>query len=270
MKPESNIELEIKWDGAVTGLDEHRLSIANFAMPLCHLLTAIRRRASNIVRSLKNQEPLASGPLAEEAKRIDLEVQELLASSSGIHGLVRTTEPEVGSQLTMPSPDLLMDATAQTLEDIERVPSGESADPSVRKYLGSLPKGISSQEYKLSCGGQVHKQVALGTVSLSMEKTSLPCLSETVGRVIGVGFEPGSNWVRIKCQSGNVTLQSDLDGVNRSIEMRNDDVRVLFLEDEGNKRRLLRMDNPAQPRAKIVDEEYVFKRWKSVLDALAE
>ena len=270
MIEESNIELEIKWDGEVSGLDEHRLSIGSFAMPLYHLLAAIRRKASNIVRISRNQEPLASGPFAEEAKRIDLEVQGLLASSSGIHGLVRMNEPEVGNQLTMPFRDLPMDATARTLEDIERVRSGEAADQSVKKYLGSLPSGVSSQEYKLSRGGEVHQQIAFGGVSVSMDTTTLPCLSETVGKVIGVGFEPGSNWVRIKCEVGNVTMQSDLSGVNRAIEMRNDDVRVLFVGHEGSKRRLLRMDDPGRPRAKIDDEDYVFKKWKSVLDALAE
>ncbi len=270
MGVESSVELEIKWAGAVSGLDEHRLSIGNFAMPLWHLLSAIRRRASNIVRSSRNLEPSALGRLAEDAKWIDLEVQQLLASSVGIQGLVRMTDPAIGKQFTMPLLDLPMKATVQTLEDIDRARSGESADQSVKKYLESLPSGISEQEYKLSRGGEVRRQFAFGRVSLSAETTSLPCLSETVGRVIGVGFEPGHNWVRIKCQTGNINMKSDRNGVNRAIEMRDDDVRVLFVEHHGNKRRLLRLDDPGQPPAKIEDDEYVFKRWQSVLDALAE
>ena len=270
MREESSVELEIKWDGAVAGLDEHRLSIGNFAMPLWHLLSAIRRKASNIVRASRSQEPSVSGALVEEAKRIDLEVQELLASSIGIHGLVRMAEPATGKQLTTSLLDLPMKATVQTLEDIDKARSGEPADQSVKKYLDSLPSGISEHEYKLSRGGEVRRQIAFGGVSLSAETTSLPYLGETIGRVIGVGFKPGNNWVRIKCQTGNVQMKSDRNGVDRAIEMRDADVRVHFVEHHGNKRRLLRIDDPGKPLAKIDDDEYVFKRWQSVLDALAE
>ncbi len=180
------------------------------------------------------------------------------------------TEPAVGKQFTMRHLDLPMKAAVQTLEDIDRARNGEPADQSVKKYLRSLPQGISSQEYKLSWGGRVLQQIVFGSVSQATETTSLPCLSETVGSVTGVGLEPGHNWVRINCEIGNITLQSDLGGVNRAIEMRHNDVRVLFVQTTGNNRRLLRMDDPRQLRAKIDDDDYVFKKWKSVLDALAE
>lgn len=261
-------ELRIKWEGAVEGLTEHRLSIGSFALPLHALLTAIRRKASNIIRDAMARESVSVGRFASEASRIDIEVQSLLASSSGIQSVVRMQPPPPGMQMPLVFDNLPEQATDQVLEAIDKESRGVPADEATRKYLDSLPPAITHQEYTLTTDGVVKRHVPLTLVSLPEMATDLPYLSETVGKVIGVGFEPGRHWVRIKGQDGEVSMQSDPDAVNRSLELRDTDVRVLYVS-KGDQRRLLRMDDPTQARQRLDVDEYIFDKWHSVIEALA-
>ena len=160
-------------------------------------------------------------------------------------------------------------ATDQVLDAIDKESRGVPADEAARKYLDSLPLAITHQEYTLTTNGVVKRHVPLTQVSLPELVTDQPYLSETVGKVIGVGFEPGRHWVRIKGQDGEVTLQSDHDAVNTALGLRDTDVRVLYVA-TGDQRRLLRMDDPSRPRPRLDVDEYVFDKWRSVIEALAQ
>ena len=109
-----SVELKIKWEGSVAGLAEHRLSVGSFGLPLYHLLMAIRRRASNIIRNAVDMEAVTVGRFPSAADRIDIEVQSLLASSGGIQSLVQMRQPELGVQIPMMFVDLPEQATDQT------------------------------------------------------------------------------------------------------------------------------------------------------------
>lgn len=262
-------ELRIKWEGVVEGLTEHRLSIGSFGLPLCNLLTAIRRKANNIIRDAMARESVSVGRFTSEASRIDIEVQSLLASSSGIQSLVRMHPPSPGMQMPLIFDNLPEQATDQVLEAIDKESRGVLADEAARKYLESLPSEITNQEYTLTTNGVVKRQVALTHVSLPELVTDLPYLSETVGKVIGVGFEPGRHWVRIRGQEGEVTLQSDPGAVKKALELRDTDVRILYVATD-DQRRLLRMDDPSEPRPCLDADEHVFDKWRSVIEALAQ
>ena len=268
-RPPVSTELRIKWEGAVAGLMEHRLSLGSFGLPLHYLLMAIRRKASNIIRDALAREAVSVGRFASEANRIDIEVQSLLASSSGIQGLVQMQLPPPGMQIPLMFDNLPAQATDQILEAIDKESHGVLIDESVRKYLNSLPKAITHQEYTLTTNGVEKRRVSLTEVSLPELVSELPYLSEIIGKVIGVGFEPGGNWVRIRGGDGDVTVQSDSDAVNRALEMRDTDVRVLYVA-KGDQRRLLRMDDPSQPSPRLDVDEHVFNKWHSVIEALAQ
>ena len=99
--------------------------------------------------------------------------------------------------------------------------------------------------------------------------TELPHLAEVVGSVIGVGFEPGRNFVRIKGENGEITLSASAESVNKALEMRASDVRALYvLQDDSQK--LLHLDRPSEARQRLDVDEFVFRKWHSVLERLAQ
>ena len=264
-----SVELKIKWEGSVAGLAEHRLSIGSFSLPLYHLLMAIRRRASNIIRNAVDMEAVTVGRFTSDADRIDIEVQSLLASSGGIQSLVQMRQPELGMQIPMMFVDLPEQATDQTLEAIDKERRGVLSDAGVRKYLDLLPQSITSQEYTLTADGEQRRKVSFGQFELPKLITELPYLTDTVGKVIGVGFEPGRNFVRIRGLDGEVTMRSDPEAVNSALEIRDTDVRIMYVG-TGDQRRLLRLDDPSKPRPSLDVDEFVFNKWASVIEILAE
>jgi hypothetical protein len=264
-----SVELKIKWEGSVAGLAEHRLSVGSFGLPLYDLLMAIRRRASNIIRNAVAMDAVMVGRFPSDADRIDIEVQSLLASSGGIQSLVQMRQPELGMQIPMRFIDLPEQATDQTLEAIDKERQGVLSDAGVRKYLERLPQSITRQEYTLTVGGEVKRKVSFGQFELPESITELPYLSNTVGKVIGVGFEPGRNLIRIKGLDGEVTMSSDPEAVNSALGMRDTDVRIMYVG-TGDQRRLLRLDDPSQPRTSLDVDEFVFNKWASVIETLAE
>ena len=264
-----SVELKIKWEGSVAGLAEHRLSVGSFGLPLHYLLMAIRRRASNIIRNAVDMGAVTVGRLPSAADRIDIEVQSLLASSGGIQSLVQMQQPELGVQIPMMFVDLPEQATDQTLEAIDKERRGVLSDAGVRKYLELLPQSITSQEYTLTADGELKRKVSFGQFKLPEIITELPYLTDTVGKVIGVGFEPGRNFVRIRGLDGEVTMRSDPEAVNSALEIRDTDVRIMYVG-TGDQRRLLRLDDPSKPRPSLDVDEFVFKKWASVIKILAE
>lgn len=265
-----SVELKIKWDGEDPGLPEHRLSIGSFGLPLHNLLTAIRRTASNIVRDAVAMPEASVGRFASEAERIDIEIKSLVTSSGGIQGVVTMQHPPPGMQIPFSFEDLTEQATNRVLEDIDRERDGVLRNKSVRKYLESLPEGITKQEYTLSVDEEVKRHVVFENVSLPQPVTELPYLAEVIGNVIGVGFEPGRNWVRIMGQDGEVSISAQAESVEGALEMRNSEVRLLYVFLPGGHRKLLRLDRPSMTRVSLNVDEFVFKKWHSVLEGLAQ
>ena len=103
------------------------------------------------------------------------------------------------------------------------------SDAGVRKYLELLPQSITSQEYTLTADGELKRKVSFGQFKLPEIITELPYLTDTVGKVIGVGFEPGRNFVRIRGLDGEVTMRSDPEAVNSALEIRDTDVRIMYV-----------------------------------------
>ena len=264
-----SVELKIKWDGDVVGLAEHRLSIGAFGLPLYKLLMAIRRAASNIVRDAVDMREVSVGRFASDADRIDIEIQSLVTGSSGIQGLVEMQYPPPGMQIPFPFDKLPEQATDRILDAIDKEIRGTLSNKGVRSYLESLPHGITKQEYAMSVDGEVKRLVSFGIPSLPEPITELPHLAEMLGKVIGVGFEPGRNWVRIQGDTGEVTLNAEAASVDIALEMRNSDVRALYVS-SGDHRRLLRMTRPDEPRKRLDVDKVVFRKWHSVLEALAQ
>ncbi len=264
------VELRIRWDGQVRDLAEHRLSVDGFAIPLHNLLAAMRRRASSIITQGPKQGSAASvGRLAAPAAKIDIEIRELLASSIGISGFVVMNQPQVGEQTSFPCTEFLEHTTELTLDAIDEERRGIPSDQSVRKYLDSLPKSITGQEYTLTSNGQVKRTLSFGQFKLSQRVDELPSLREIVGKVIGVGFDPGTDLVRVKGNNMEVIMESESALVEQALKLRGENVRASYVG-LGRKKRLLQIDNSNRPRPRLDVDEFIFEKWSSVIEALAK
>jgi len=269
--PRAMIELKILWDGDVPGIAEHRLSVANFGLPLRHLLMAVRRTANNIIREAHDRKTTNVGRFVEEAGGIDIHIASIIGSSVGVESIVSVQVP-VDQSVLWPE-GLAEDSIDRVLSDIERESKGSYRNPRIRDYFHALPPGLTKQDYYLVVDGQIKREVHLGTLELSVELEALPYLLEVEGRVIGVGFEPGKNFVRIKSSSASgteMTLTATPEQVITALEIRGEEVRILGLVFELGRKKLLRIQPLSDARVRLNSERYVFGKWDKLLGRLAQ
>lgn len=131
------VELKIKWDGTAPGLAEKRLSVAAFGDALTLLLAGLRRIATNIVGDAF-EEKTSKGRFANAARRLDIEITELLKESSGFDSVVTFATP-VGD--TFPLLNLAEIAAEQLLDALDSESRGIAKNANVRRYLKALTCG---------------------------------------------------------------------------------------------------------------------------------
>ena len=268
--PQAMIELKIHWDGDVPGIAEQRLSLALFGPALRHLLMAVRRTASNIIREAHERKTTNAGRFLEEADSIDIQIAAITGGSTGMENVIAVQIPPDQS-LFWPE-GLAEDAVDRVLADIDRESKGAYRNPRVRDYLHALPPGLTTQDYYLIVNGETKREVHLGSLNLPVELETLPYLVELEGRVIGVGFEPGRNFVRVKSSGASgseMTFAATPEQVMGALEIREGDVRVLALIHEPNKR-LLRLQRRTDQRVRLNATEYIFEKWQGLLERLAQ
>jgi hypothetical protein len=261
-----SVELKIRWEGTAPGLAEGRLSLGTFGEPLTLLLAGLRRIASNILsEAFENRPP--GGRLANGARRLDIEINELITGSSGLVGTITVNTPP-GE--TLPLIDLAVDASTQLLSALESESRGIPKSASVRRYLRSLPDGIAQQNYWLHKNGSELKHIAFGKTLLADAPIELPYLAEYYGNTIGVGFEPGRLEVRIKSEdSGLVTFTATSEQVESALNLRDKRVRAVAVV-VANSYRLIILQEADRPLNQSTREEAVYQRWRGALKRLAQ
>src|SRR5262249_40141165 len=143
------------------------------------------------------------GRFANAARQLDIEIIELVKGSSGIESAITVSTPLGG---TLPLLDLATSAGMQLLDALEAESRGIAKNAGVRKYLQTLPKGITQQNYQLHQNNTVLKQISFGEAVLPEMPADVPYITQHSGNVVGVGFEPGRPEVKIKSPGGTVTL----------------------------------------------------------------
>ncbi|MGB8773101.1 MAG: hypothetical protein WCC78_03105 [Terriglobales bacterium] len=264
-------ELKVYWNGTAPGLAEHRLSIGAFGQPLNNLLIALRRIATQMVNTAIEGEYPKVGRLSKVASQLDIEIVSIAQNSSGVDALVML---HIDSNETPPLFNDLVDrATVELLESIERESKGQASNSAVRTYLKSLPSGVNRQTYAFSDNGHVRKSVDIGDLKFVELMGDLPMLEELAGSIIGVGFDPGKNEVRLKTETNpSASISADPDAVERALTRRHEKVRTLAVR-QGTKMRLLSLKKASEPRFRLTSEaveEHIFKRWYVVLERLAK
>jgi hypothetical protein len=264
------IELKIHWHGNVPGLEEHRLSLAHFGEPLHLLLLALRRIATQMVSVAVEGDVPSTGRFANLARQLDIEIANIEGASSGINALLSFHEQPDALPLFSDLPDRV---SLELLDAIDRESKEQPANSAVRKYLRALPNGITRQTYIIHDGGMEKKRIEIGDLRLAALPEELPFIRESEGNVVGVGFEPGRNEVRIRTDSGTILpLTTTIETVDQAISIRRETVRTLSVHD-GKKSRLLKLQKAADPRFKLSEEsiqENIFNRWSGVLSRLAK
>lgn len=262
-------QLKIVWEGTAPGLAERRLSLGAFGTPLTLLVAAVRRIASNTVSMATDEK--TTGRFADLARQIDIQLTELVQTSSGVSGYC-TFDPIPGEDALLFFRELVEETTVTLLDALEAESKGHLRNSSVRRYLHALPVGVSRQTYTLHDNGrEIHKPVVIEGMELQELPEDLPYLQELTGNVIGVGFEPGRTEVRIKGEADQVTLPANSMQVEAALELRHAEVRTLSIA--GKHARLLRVqaaDAPPVIATPEFIEEYIFKRWDEALRRLAE
>jgi len=97
----------------------------------------------------------------------------------------------------------------------------------------------------------------------------LPHLCEVVGNIVGVGFDPGRNEVRLKYADRQLTLSATASQVDRALLLRHAEVRILAMISEPHSR-LLRIQDAETEWSIPPREDAVFKRWDGLLGRLAQ
>lgn len=261
-----NIQLDIKWDGPISGLSDHRLSLTAFGPALEKLLTAAKRIASNTLT--RAGEPSETGRLAKLAHSIDIQIGGITEGSSGIATLVTFDAPSLyQNDLFFSLPEKV---GLELVDSIEAESRGEYRNSAVRQFLAALPRTLTSHNYKLHENGRLIKDVTLGEVNLPEGTLLLPYLQEIVGMVTGVGFDPGRDEVRLKSDDAQqVTAVADVQQVNKALGLRHEKVRALVLQQPELGARLLRLTESESRRDVYSEDEYIFGRWDRAFQELA-
>jgi hypothetical protein len=258
--------LQITWDGNVPGLPEHRLSLAAFDDALRELLSAVRRIATDLERSAWPTTDIRhAGRLTKEAHNLDVQI-------AAIKGNSPLTLDLAIVEIEAPKFPLIHDlgerAVSRFLDDLRREAAGELAHYRVRKFLQSLPVGLSAQRYVHERSDGSVQDIELGKVRLA-ESISAAYLVRVAGELVGVGFEPGRSEVRIKTSNGDTfSMAATSAQVDEALTLRSTAIHAIAVV-QPPRARLLRFGDrvPGDPKSRA---DYVFDTWSEVLKRLAQ
>jgi hypothetical protein len=247
-------------------LNAKRLSLGAFGEPLTLLLLALRRIATNIVAEAFDDRP-PRGRLTSEAKRLDIEIGELIKDSSGFDGTITVATAPYNTQ---PLFDLAESAGSQLLDALDSESHGIPRNSSIQKYLRALPTGINRQTYWLHKNGKPLREVTFGEPVFPDLPVDVPYIAEYLGNIIGVGFEPGRFEVKIKPEDGGVvTLAATSDQVDSALSLRDTKARIIAVV-HTNSHRLVVLQDAEKPLNRSTREAAVFEHWSGALARLAK
>lgn len=261
--------LNIRWDGTTPGLSEHALSLETWLKPLGLLLSAVRRTASSMATdALADTERGArGGRLAKAAANIDLRLTSL---SDGCVNLgFDCALRELPVQQDLFTDELPGRALNSVLDAIEAEAKGELRSAAVRKFLESMPTGLTIQEYELVTPNG-RRKVTVTEAKLPSPGPQLPTLAVLVGQVIGVGFEPGRWTVTIRTSEGAQSFSATEQQVEVALANRAGDVRVTAVL--GKPQRLIALrnvDEVSRAWSAVQRDAHFVQSWQHTLEILS-
>ncbi len=261
-------EIRIHFDGDVAGVEAHRLSISAFGKPLEQFLSALRRTASQLVSQAVDSEAPDVGRFNNIARQLDIEIEGIGEGSVVLKAVLPYRHAEGELPLFA---DLPKRAAELLFDGIERESRGETVSGAARRYLRTLPQGLTKQVYEIYEGGKMTKQVQIGSIALSAEPEDLPFLREYAGNIVGIGFEPGKSEVRVKTASAVTAIEALPSDIERALSLRNQPVQALAVHNAKGSRLLvlgseIKREKPDLKRASSA----IFDQWGAVFAELAK
>lgn len=274
--------IEVKFDGSVRGLERHRLSLEAFGDSFPQLVKSIRRCASAVLREEGRPGTLEGssyggkgGRLAEEAKRIDVEIGSMEDGSLILSFFLTFASPATGATMDMfnhPPSDLPQKTAVRFVQGIDSEARRlDTSSQPARKFLKSLPEDLTVQEYKVFQGEDLLYETNLGGVSLEALPDDMPRVSLVTGLVTAVGFHPGNSKITIKPKKGpSISGATTPEQVDRALKCRGHSVRAVFVG-LPSRWKLLRLDEVrTKPLSREERDEFLLKRWGSLLKRMGE
>jgi hypothetical protein len=264
------VELKIRWCGTEKGLPEHRLSIAKFGKPLTLLLRALRRTGSNILVAALDDSERGSlgGRLNRQAEGLDLEIVSLGKGSAETRALV-TFNPSPGYNFPLFS-DFVEQTAVRLINDIDFEQCGRAKSAVARRYLASIPDGVTSQQYAVNVDGEEKVAIEFGEPRLPDVPPPLPVLERMTGRVVGVGFEPGKSYIAFQRDEGKLHCLASPEQVEKAIDLRRGEIDAMVLT-KGSQNVLLWIKKHPSPQVKAGDvTDHLFDKWDGALRRLAK
>lgn len=260
------VKLQIRWDGDVPGLSQHQLSLKHFGVALQELLNAVQITAAGLVAQAEDPDFGARGgrrPLA--ATLLDLRL------TSITDGCVNLGF-ELGSEVPfLPTMDDLPERTGLALLDaIESESQRRLRNWGVRRFLEKLPKALS-QQYQLTRGDVVLKDVRIVSMDLPDGPTELSSIQEYLGQVAGVGFDPGRPKVVLKSGGATYTFEATANQVEAALRLRSAEVCLKALK-QGRRSRVLWIREADKPATLSFEEsaKRALTEWSTLLERLAQ
>jgi hypothetical protein len=263
------IEIKIKLEGTFPGAAERRFSIDALGEPMSKLLQATRSIASQIVMNALDEAEYgaAGGRRAKDAATLDLQLEKIEEGSVVLRIMLvmGLMQGRLFEELPVKTGEVLV-------ESIKAESAGRPTRGVVRKYLSSLPPGVTAQRYELFDNGRLISEAAFGTAELPVVPDLLPYLISTPAQVIGVGFETGKTEVRIRTEDGHATtLSATPEQVDAALEIRSGSVHVRAVVNKKSYR-LISIRPMSQEPSDLSDGQktaLVFDKWAGLLKRLA-
>lgn len=263
--------LTIRWDGTAPGLQEHALSLSAWLEPLGHLLTAVKRVASGIVTEALDDPDygIRGGRLSKQVELLDLQIVRIGSGSAQLH--LECVLPPPPGQQDMFWKELPRRSLERVVNSIDQESRGNISNSVVRKFLSTLPEGVTTQEYLVESDGQQVVSVKIESVHVFQPAAPLAGLRRLAGHVVGVGFEPGNSTISLKVDGKTLTFAASGEQVDKAIGLRGGAVVAMCAT--GTKPRLIWLsgvgDVPMAPdRAALTD--WALKRWARTLEILSQ
>lgn len=271
MKQE-NVELEIGFKGESAGMNAGRLSLGSFSAPMDQLLIAFRRQADAVSRSRPNGAnglETKRGAFGPFGKNADLQLDLDRPSN---HDLVLKFDCVFNHQ-DASKPSVPVETVSRLLELIERESTGHGRHShSVRRFIATLPMGISEQSYAGRVNGAVIRSFKLPSPDFQVRR-KVPLLVEIKGRIAGLGLDDHKETIRIRQQSGALhTCHCDRAMTEAAYTLRDVAVvaKILVKETEKTLLDVRPVHVPDFALESPEREKFLLQKWSGVLRRLAE
>lgn len=266
------IEFRVRFDGPVPGLSEHRLSLAAFRIPLFKLLQALRQTADSVKRGKDRSR------IGKFGKLFDLQLVQITDGCVIPHfALVAAETDEVTDEKLT---EILTTTLVRFIDELKsewRTSAPRSGG--IRKYLQSLPEGLTTQEYEGIVAGKTVNKAVLSTKMAAVPnkdddfRRTAPRLRQMVCKIIALRFSAKDGRITLRTPSGETfachasTRLLDFAAsvyktpVVAQILVRHDMNRLISLRDEHDLFEQMPLDDR---------REHLRKHWSETLQRLAE